>query len=221
MNIIFDFLDYNTLYERCVMASIAHAVMVGEYDLLSAGQSWDGSNYNFQNMEGIRGVISFAENEYICTIQNNNNMYNAYIGQHVSEILNGAEASIINLANEEALQYMLIDHNGKTVPFISAAFWGSRGVNYSVQPEEQVIKISEDTIMPFLYNENDAKMYWKDYYERTEEQIEFTEKIFKRRINVDGRLNLTADEINKLKEWFDDIDECIESFQELEIYLIS
>ena len=97
--------------------------------------------------------------------------------------------------------------------FISAAFWGSRGVNYSVQPEEQVIKISEDTIMPFLYNENDAKMYWKDYYEMTEEQIEFTEKIFKRRINVDGRLNLTVDEINKLKEWFDDIDECIESFR--------
>ena len=61
----------------------------------------------------------------------------------------------------------------------------------------------------------------EDYYEMTEEQIEFTEKIFKRRINVDGRLNLTVDEINKLKEWFDDIDECIESFQELEIYLIS
>ena len=57
MNIIFDFLDYNTLYERCVMASIAHAVMVGEYGLLSAEQSWDGSNYNFQNMEGIRGEI--------------------------------------------------------------------------------------------------------------------------------------------------------------------
>lgn len=220
MNIIFDFLDYNTLYERCVMASIAHAVMVGEYGLLSAEQSWDGSNYNFQNMEGIRGVISFSENEYICAIQNNN-MYNAYLGQHVSEILNGAETSIINLANEEALQYMLIDHKGKTVPFISAAFWGSGGVNYSVQSEEQVIKISEDTIMPFLYNENDAKMYWKDYYEMTEEQIEFTEKIFKRRINVDGRLDLTVDEINKLKEWFNDIDECIESFQELEIYLIS
>ncbi len=221
MNIILDFLDYNTLYERCVMASIAHAVMVGEYDLLSAEQSWDGSNYNFQNMEGIRGVISFAENEYICTIQNNNNMYNAYIGQHVSEILNGAEASIINLANEEALQYMLIEHNGKIVPFISAAFWGSGGMNYSAQSEEQILRISENIIMPFLYSENDAKMYWKDYYEMTEEQTRLTEEIFNRRINTDGKLVLAVDEINKLKEWFGDIGECIESFQELEIYLIS
>lgn len=135
--------------------------------------------------------------------------------------MNGAKASIINLANEEALQYMLIDHNGKTVPFISAAFWGSRGVNYSVQPEEQVIKISEDTIMPFLYKENDAKMYWKDYYEMTEEQTRLTEEIFNRRINTDGKLVLAVDEINKLKEWFGDIGECIESFQELEIYLAS
>lgn len=32
MNTIFDFLDYNTLYRRCVMASISHAVMVGGYN---------------------------------------------------------------------------------------------------------------------------------------------------------------------------------------------
>ena len=36
-----------------------------------------------------------------------------------------------------------------------------------------------------------------------------------RRISVSGRLNLSINEVNKLKEWFDDIDECIESFQEL------
>ena len=34
MNIVFDFLKYNTLYERCVMASVAHAIMVGKYNLL-------------------------------------------------------------------------------------------------------------------------------------------------------------------------------------------
>ena len=116
---------------------------------------------------------------------------------------------------------MLVNYNGKMVPFISSAFWRSEGVNYSNQSEEQLIKNSEKMIMPFLYSENDAKMYWKDYYEMAEEQIELAEDIYKRRINVGGRLNLTINEINKLKEWFGNIDECIESFQELDIYLVS
>ena len=51
MNVVFDFLKYNTLYERCVMASVTHAIMVGKYNLLASEQSWDGVNYNFQCVE--------------------------------------------------------------------------------------------------------------------------------------------------------------------------
>ena len=156
MNIVFDFLKYNTLYERCVMASVAHAIMVGKYNLLVSEQSWDGINYNFQNMEGVRGVISFAEGEYICVIQNNEKCDES-IEQHVSEILSGANTKITNLAKEEALQYMLVNYNGKSVPFVTSAFWGSGDTNYSNQSEEQLIKSSEKIIMPFLYSENDAK----------------------------------------------------------------
>lgn len=218
MNIVFDCLKYNTLYERCVMASVAHAIMVGEYNLLASEQSWDGDNYNFQNLEGIRGVISFAESEYICVIQNNKE-YDEYTDSHVSEILRGANTKIMNLAKEEALQYMLVNYKGKDVPFITTAFWGSGNNNYSNQSEEQLIKTSEKTIMPFLYSNDDAKKYWKNYYEMTDEQIKMTENICKRRISIRGRLNLTIDEANKLKQWFGDISECIESFQELGIYL--
>ena len=169
--------------------------------------------------EGIRGVISFAEGEYICAIQNNEECDES-IEQHVPEILSGANAKIMNLAKEEALQYMLVNYNGKSVPFITSAFWGSGDTNYSNQSEEQLIKSSEKTIMPFLYSEDDAKKYWKNYYEMTDEQIELAEDIYQRRISVSGRLNLSINEVNKLKEWFDDIDECIESFQELGIYLL-
>ena len=65
MNIIFNFLNYDLLYKKCMMASVAYAIMVGKYDLLSAEQSWDGLNYNFQNMGGVRGVISFTDDRYI------------------------------------------------------------------------------------------------------------------------------------------------------------
>ena len=54
----------------------------------------------------------------------------------------------------------------------------------------------------------------------TDEQIELAENIYKRRISVSGRLDLPINAVNMLKEWFDDIDECIEAFQELGIYLL-
>lgn len=217
MNTIFDFLNYDTLYKRCLIASVAHAIMVGEYNLFSAEQSWDDLNYNFQNMEGVRGVISFAEGRYICFIQNNA-QDGIYTERHVLDILHGADVKIIDLA-KEALQYMLVNYDGEAVPFITSAFWGNKDINYSNLSEEQLINISDNTIMPFLYNENDAKMYWKNYYEMTDEQFKLAEDIYKRRISVSGKINLTINEINKLKEWFGDIDECIESFQELDIYL--
>lgn len=64
-------------------------------------QSWDGMNYNFQNMEGVR-VVSFDDDKYICVIQNNP-MYQTYAEHHVLEILHGAEVKMIDLAKKEAL----------------------------------------------------------------------------------------------------------------------
>ena len=119
MNKIFTDLNYNSLYEKCIMASIAHAIMVGKYDLLASEQSWDGNNYNFQNMEGVRGVISFSEDCYVCVIQNDANYY-GYRECCVSELFYGADETIVKLA-DEALQYMLIEYQGNSVPFISVA----------------------------------------------------------------------------------------------------
>lgn len=218
MNKIFEFLDQNILYERCIMASVAHAIMVGEYNLLASEQSWDGLNYNFQNMEGIRGVISFSRELYVCVIQNSADDVR-YVEQRVLELFNGADEKIMKLAEDEALQYMLINYNGGSIPFISTAFWGNGNNIFSNQSEAEIIKISEKMIMPFLYSERDAIKYWKDYYEMSDEQSKMMESIYERRIKSKGKLYLTADEEKKLIEWFSDIDECIESFGEINIFV--
>lgn len=63
---------------------------------------------------------------------------------------------------------MLVNYRGNAVPLISATFWENEEINYSDFSKEHIIKISENTIMPFLYNENDVKRYWKEYYEMTD-----------------------------------------------------
>lgn len=53
-----------------------------------------------------------------------------------------------------------------------------------------------------------------------EAQYKMMGDIYNRRIALDGKINLTRDEKNRLLEWFDNIEECIESFKELNIFTV-
>lgn len=70
---IFNFMTLQNLYERCIFASVSHAIMNGKYPNLAVEHSWDGRNYSFQNLEGIRGTISFGDNIFVCMIQSEDN----------------------------------------------------------------------------------------------------------------------------------------------------
>lgn len=80
----FYFFEKNDLYKKCLYASIAHAVMTGKYPLLSDEIAWDGKNYLFQNMQGVRGVIAFYESGFVCSILNEK----GYIAGHDKVIHN-------------------------------------------------------------------------------------------------------------------------------------
>lgn len=217
MERIFTFTDTEILYNRCILASIAHAIMVGEYDLLSAEQSWDGSDYLFQNMEGVRGVISFKDDYFVCVIQN----CKEYISNEkeiVDKLLNGADRYIQELAKNNALQYLLTDDENPPQPSASAIFWGTGNMIFSEYHEQQVIEISDNIILSYLYNESDAIKYWSDYYEMTMEQYELMLEIYRRKVWIKGQLILESSIKNKLFLWFgDNAAECISSFKEMNI----
>ena len=220
MNKVFNFLDFDTLYKRCVLSSVIHAIMVGDEEgVFPSEQSWHRTNYNFQNLAGVRGTISFADDIYVCAIQNNS-MYETCTEKYRLEVLRGAEEKIINLAHTQAFRYVLDDFDGEILPFVSAVFWGDKVNNYSNFSEDEIVEISDDAILPLLYSEDDTKRFWKESYEMTDEQMKLAEEIYKRRISVKGKINLETNEISQLRDWFGNIDECIESFQELDIYLI-
>src|SRR5690348_9136227 len=58
------------LWEGCILASIAHAIMVAHYPELSNEQSWDDINYNIQDSSGARGTITFHPNYYAGAFRN-------------------------------------------------------------------------------------------------------------------------------------------------------
>jgi len=51
--------ECETLWKGCILASIAHAIMVSHYPEFSNEHSWDGINYSVQDTSGTRGTITF------------------------------------------------------------------------------------------------------------------------------------------------------------------
>ena len=64
--------DRNQLWEGCILASIAHAIMVAHYPDISHEQSWDGFNYSVQDSSGTRGTITFHPNFLVGAFRNEN-----------------------------------------------------------------------------------------------------------------------------------------------------
>ncbi|MDE7203124.1 MAG: hypothetical protein K2O91_14760 [Lachnospiraceae bacterium] len=217
MKKVFHGFNRDILYRRCLLGSIAHAIMVGEYNLLSAAQSWDGQNYNFMDFEGVRGVISFAKNQYICVIQNTEKWITGK-NEILSKLLSGAEQGICDLAVNEALLYLLVEGEGCDIPAATAAFWGDAQNTYSNMEEEDLLEDSQQSIVPFICSEQEAKEYWIADYEMKPGQIALMEEIYDQKIHADSKLILDQSIKDKLISWFDNIDECIESFSEMGIY---
>lgn len=217
MKKVFEGINRDILYQRCLMGSIIHAVMVGEYDLLAAAQSWDGSNYSFMDFEGVRGTISFTADQYVCVIQNFKN-YITGEKEIISKLLNGAGDEICALAASEALLYLLVESDSGNTPAATAAFWGDQQNTYANAEEGDLLIDSNESILPLICSEEEARRYWINDYEMNPEQAALAEKIYQQKLHTTSRLVLDNSIKEQLKSWYENIDDCIESLSEIGIF---
>lgn len=213
MNRIFEFTNKEEIYRKCLYASIAHAVMVGKYDLLSDEIAWDGDNYLFQNMGGVRGVIAFSGDLLVCGIQNE-----AEDPLDLEECIDKSNADVVKLAKNEVFPYLLLEgDDGKQNTVLTAIFWGRIDGLESTMTEEYFMKKSDNVFLPYLYEFDDLKRYWRDYYELSDEQEDMINSIFSKRVSSSS-FELDESVKKKLNEWFGEkTDNCKSSFRELNI----
>ncbi len=210
------------LKEGCLLASIAHAVMVGKYPELSNEHSWDGINYSTQDSAGCRGTITFFEDKVVAVFQDYNQInYDSYTEDFIYKNFEGADYSIIEIAQKEALQYVLEDVNGKVMPYISTAFWGDKEQIWSNSDYKNFMKKSGHIIENHMLSLNESLDAWQEYYDMSQEQRNLVESLFNKKILIgDKDMVLTKGEVKKLVDFFgEDICECEESLNELSIYL--
>lgn len=203
------------LWKGCILASIAHAIMVRKFPECANEHSWDGHNYSVQDSAGQRGTITFYNDSCVGVFRNDKSKrlckYIPYV-----EYLQGADDDIVKLAKQEALQYVLDDYQDTTVPIITTAFWG-RDELYSNDCLEEML-INGGNLLEIQMLEIECAIdRWKEYYEMDKDEVHLMKSLYKRKINnSNAELLLTNYEIAIMEKGQDIIlEESIESFKEL------
>jgi hypothetical protein len=204
------------LWEGCILASIAHAIMVAHYPELSHEQSWDDINYNVQDSSGTRGTITFHPN-YLVGAFRNEFSEREYID--ALDYFNCAPEEVNKLAVNETLQYLLDEIDGDTVPVITTAFWGSDDGTYSNDNFEDFIENGGFLLASQTKDIETAVIEWIEYYEMSKSQINLLCSIFERKISdPNGEIFLTESEIRMIESNDEEgINESRISFEEIGI----
>lgn len=210
-------MTYDVLYRGCLLGAIAHAIMTNVYPDFSYEQSWDDCNYSFISDNGIRGTISFYHGKSVGAIRNDNDI--VYCGHRAVELINSFPSELNELAIQEAFQYLLEEIDGKVLPCVSFAFYCDELGFSTNEKNKEIIDSFISVLQPLMMNTDDAIKYWSEYYEMDESLINLTLELLNKKLlsNIEP-IFLSKEQI---KMFPGDVlcDECIESLNELNIYV--
>ena len=208
-------LDPHKLYEGCLQAAIAHAVAMGTYPELSYEHSWDNMNYSTNNSQGCRATITFHP-KYIVAVFRDDSI--ADCNADALDFFKDAPEEVIQLAQDEALQYVLLNVNEKIKPVISAAFWGTWEQLYSNQAEAQLFENGSYILREQLLPLEEAAQEWSEYYEFNKKQNKLIYALLHRKIAAgQSAVELTRKDMRALHG---NVKECLISLREINIISI-
>ena len=210
------------LYNGCLLAGVVHAIMNAHFPFLSSECSWDGKNYSRHNGSGDYGTISFSDSICVGAFRNHEKSERLFENERkAADYFEGAD--IIEFAENEALQYLLLDIDGVTGPVITTAFWGSNDEIYSKDNFDDFMSSGGDLIKAELMDTKQAFEYFADDYDCdiNDQRFKLAKSIYNRKTaDPNGRIILNKEEIAMIgsvdKEG---MKESISSFREMNIQL--
>ena len=189
------------IWRGCILACIAHAIMVAHYPELSHEHSWDGINYCVQNSAGIRGTVSFKNNYCVAAFRNDNSgrRINTFGYTYASDYFKNANAEIVELAETETLQYLLDYVDGQPKPVITAGFWGYESLLFSIDDYDEMLRNGGCLLDRQMMDVEQAISSWKVYYGMSEQQLCLLKSIYVQKIeNPTKQIVLSKAEIEMI-----------------------
>ena len=211
-------IDREQLWKGCILNSIANAIFVAHDPDLSHESSWDGCNYSMQDSQGGRGTITFHPDYTIACLQDvNSERMDEWID--ATNYFEGAPSEVLEIAKEEALQYVLEEVEGETVPFITTAFWIEDSGAYSIDSFEEMEEHGGFLLEIPLLDTESAIERLEEEYELTEEQIELLQLVYKKKIqSPNEEIKLSKEEVAMIgTEDSEGLEVSKDSFEEMNI----
>ena len=206
------------MFNGCLIASIAHAIMTNVYPDLSYEQSWDGINYSIQNSTGLRGTITFESHYCIGAIRDDKSVIISS-GVDIQNHLSCFPQNIKNKAYEETLQYLLLERQGVISPCITSIFWAD---DTALHFEKRYIENLKRDIILFenlMLPKEIAINKWKKYYGMDSNNTKLLNDLYQiKKENLISKISLNEEQNKHIPGAFIN-NECIESFKELNIFL--
>ncbi|QWG47215.1 hypothetical protein EXW31_24460 [Bacillus mycoides] len=206
------------LWKGCILRSIADAIFVAHAPDFSHESSWDGFNYSVQDSQGGRGTITFHPKYTIVCLQDvNSERIDEWID--AANYFEGAPSEVVDIAKEEALQYLLEEVEGETVLFITTAFWIDDNGAYSIDSFEEMEENGGFLLEIPMLDTKSAIERLEEEYELTEEQIDLLQLVYERKIqNPTEEITLSKEEVAMIgTNDSEGLEESKESFEEMNI----
>lgn len=187
------------VWRGSILASIAHAIMVAHFPEISNEHSWDDTNYSVQDSSGTRGTITFHSKYCVGAFRNEHSSRITSGEVSATQYLKGAPLPVIQLAEEEALQYLLDTINGDVTPVITTAFWGVENHLFMNDEYELMIENGGFILEAQVLEISAAIGYWIDYYEMNEQQVILMNSIYERKVsNPEAIITLSRSEVDMI-----------------------
>lgn len=188
------------LRKGVILASIAHAIWIAQHPNLAYEQSWDGDNYSVNDSQGCRGTVTFRADDVVGVFRDENSSRSPFRSKADYDLdiyFKGMPPELHKLAQDEALQYVLDDYHGETVPLITAAFWSRDGRLTAAEPWDDVVKHGAHILRIQLLDTPDAVTELRESYEMSSAQVDLVQSLFERKIaDPDARIVLDDEELD-------------------------
>jgi len=152
------------LRDGVVLATIAYAIWFAHGPTLTNELSWDGPSYSRQDTAGTRGTVTFGDHALVGVFRDEHSPRSPLWTDQTYNLnlyLRGMPPALRDMADEEALQYVLEEHQGVTGPIITAAFWSDDDTLTAAEPWSDVVKHGAHLVSRELLDPDTALEAWR------------------------------------------------------------
>ncbi len=203
------------LWRGAILHTIAHAIWIASDPSLANILSWDGFNYNRQDDLGSRGTVTFMEDYVVGVFFDEHSARNPYHrgdAYDMQPFFKGMPPNLLTIANEHALQYVVDDYKGETVPVITASFWSNGEYLTAAEPWQGVLTNGAHLVSTEIMETDDALAEWQIEYEFSAPQVALVQRLYQKRLAAETSVILNGQDRDEITT---DGDEGIDEAREL------